>query len=56
MMLSAAMMLKHLNLNKYANRISNAVYRTIEQGDVKTRDMGGNSTTTDFTKAIISIL
>ncbi|KAI9362831.1 isocitrate dehydrogenase, NAD-dependent [Pilaira anomala] len=56
MMLSAAMMLKHLNLNKYANRISNAVYRTIEQGDVKTRDMGGNSTTTDFTKAVISIL
>ncbi|GAA5803216.1 isocitrate dehydrogenase, NAD-dependent [Helicostylum pulchrum] len=56
MMLSAAMMLKHLNLNKHANRISTAVYRTIEQGQCKTRDMGGSNSTTEFTKAVISSL
>lgn len=56
MLLSASMMLKHLNLNKHANRISNAVYRTIEQGQFKTRDMGGQNSTTEFTKALISSL
>ncbi|KAG2196378.1 hypothetical protein INT47_012882 [Mucor saturninus] len=56
MILSAAMMLKHLNLNKHANRISNAVYRTIEGGQFKTRDMGGQNSTTEFTKGLISSL
>lgn len=56
MILSATMMLKHLNLNKHANIISNAVYRTIKQGQFKTRDMGGENSTTEFTKALIESL
>lgn len=34
MLLSAVMMLRHLNLNEYADSISNAVHRTIETGRV----------------------
>jgi len=56
MILSAVMMLKHLNLDDYANKISSAVYQTIKEGQVKTADMGGNSTTTEFTNSVISKL
>lgn len=56
MILSAVMMLRHLGLTEHANRISNAVYLTIKQGEHMTRDMGGQDSTTDFTKAIISSL
>ncbi|CAO3671250.1 unnamed protein product [Rhizopus stolonifer] len=56
MILSSVMMLKHLGLLEHANNISNAVYRVIQQGKTRTRDMGGQSSTTEFTKAIISSL
>jgi isocitrate dehydrogenase (NAD+) len=50
------MMLRHLGLLDHANRISNAVYLTIQNTQSRTRDMGGELSTTDFTKAIISSL
>ncbi|KAI9293933.1 hypothetical protein K502DRAFT_337932 [Neoconidiobolus thromboides FSU 785] len=56
MILSSVLMLRHLNLEQQANQISNAVYKTIEDARVRTPDMGGNSSTTDFTKAVIANL
>lgn len=56
MIMSAVIMLRHLNLEEYANRISKAVYKTILDGRVKTPDMGGSQSTTDFTLAVISNL
>lgn len=56
MLLSSVMMLRHLNLDEYANRISAAVYDTISSGLAKTVDMGGNSTLKEFTAAVISKL
>ncbi|KAL1928232.1 hypothetical protein VTP01DRAFT_3148 [Rhizomucor pusillus] len=56
MILSSVMMLRHLGLDEHANRISNSVFRIIERGHVKTRDMGGDSSTTEFTEAIIKDL
>ncbi|CEG77091.1 Putative Isocitrate dehydrogenase [NAD] subunit 1, mitochondrial [Rhizopus microsporus] len=56
MILSSVMMLRHLGLLEQANRISNAVYNTIQQGKVLTRDMGGNASTSQFTDAVISSL
>ncbi|KAI8976481.1 isocitrate dehydrogenase, NAD-dependent [Pilobolus umbonatus] len=56
MILSSVMMLRHLNLDEHANKISSAVYETISNGTVKTVDMGGNSTLKEFTSAIISRL
>ncbi|KAG0805604.1 hypothetical protein G6F20_011774 [Rhizopus arrhizus] len=56
MILSSVMMLRHLGLSEHANLISNAVYRVIQQGQARTRDMGGQDSTSEFTKAIISSL
>ena len=56
MLLSSVMMLRHLNLDEHANKISAAVYDTISSGKAKTVDIGGRSTTKEFTKAIIDSL
>lgn len=56
MLLSATMMLRHLNLNEHANKISSAVYGTIQKGEFKTVDIGGTATTKEFTDAIIQSL
>lgn len=53
LLLSGVMMLRHLNLSKYAERIEDATLGTIAEGKYLTRDLGGESGTTDFTNAII---
>ncbi|PVV02923.1 hypothetical protein BB560_002611 [Smittium megazygosporum] len=53
LILSSCMMLSHMNLRDYAERISNATLSTIAEGKVLTGDLGGNSSTTEFTEAII---
>lgn len=45
-----------MKLNDYANRIENATYTVLEEGKYVTGDLGGKSTTTDYTKAIIDKL
>ena len=35
------------------SRISQAVYAVIADGKVRTKDMGGNASTTDFTNTIL---
>ena len=49
-------MLKAMKLNDYANRIENATYSVLEEARYLTGDLGGKSTTTDYTKAIIDKL
>ncbi|KAG0365692.1 isocitrate dehydrogenase (NAD(+)) idh1 [Gamsiella multidivaricata] len=56
MIFSSVMMLRHLGLDDHANKIANAVFKTILTGAIKTPDMGGSSTTTDFTSAVVSNL
>jgi len=53
LLLSATMLLRHLGLDEHANRISKAVYDVIADGKVRTRDMGGNASTHDFTRALL---
>ncbi|KAI9781955.1 MAG: isocitrate dehydrogenase (NAD(+)) idh1 [Geoglossum umbratile] len=53
MLLSGSMLLRHLGLDDHANRISKGIYDVIKEGRVRTRDMGGNSTTHDFTRAVL---
>ncbi|KAG6296710.1 isocitrate dehydrogenase (NAD(+)) idh1 [Claviceps aff. purpurea] len=53
LILSGSMLLRHLGLDDHANRISKAIYGVIAEGKVRTRDMGGVSTTHEFTKAIL---
>ncbi|XP_060688250.1 isocitrate dehydrogenase [NAD] subunit beta, mitochondrial [Hemiscyllium ocellatum] len=56
MLLSSANMLRHLNLEFHSNLISEAVRKVIKLGKVRTRDMGGYSTTSDFLKIVIDNL
>lgn len=56
LLLSAAMMLDHMSLNKEASIIKTAVLKTISEGHSRTRDLGGSATCSAFTKAIINNL
>lgn len=56
MILSATMLLRHLGLNSHADKISQATHDVILEGNVRTRDIGGTSTTTEFTEAILAKL
>ena len=56
LLLSACMMLEYIGLNDDATKIKNALYAVLEEGNVRTRDCGGNATTTEFTDEIIKKL
>lgn len=55
LLLSAIEMLRYINEDKYAEKIENALFKTLTQG-FKTKDIGGALTTTEFTDKIISNL
>uniref|UniRef100_A0A8C5HZB2 Isocitrate dehydrogenase [NAD] subunit, mitochondrial n=1 Tax=Gouania willdenowi TaxID=441366 RepID=A0A8C5HZB2_GOUWI len=56
MLLSAANMLRHLNLEYHSHMVSDAVKRVIKQGKVRTGDLGGYATSDEFTQAVIANL
>lgn len=56
MLLCAAKMLHHVNLHDYAHLVQTAVEKVIAEGKVRTRDLKGYASTTDFTKAVIEQL
>lgn len=56
MILSSALLLRHLGLDSSADRISKAVYKVIQEGKNTTKDIGGNASTQEFTKAVIDEL
>ena len=53
LLMSGCMLLRHLGLDEHATRISEATYNVIGEGKTRTRDMGGNATTHDFTRAVL---
>ncbi|XP_046382804.1 isocitrate dehydrogenase [NAD] subunit beta, mitochondrial [Ischnura elegans] len=53
MLLCSAKMLHHVNLPVYGDMIRNAVNKVLKDGKVKTKDIGGFSTTREFTAAVI---
>jgi isocitrate dehydrogenase (NAD+) len=52
LLLSALMMLRHIGEDTAADRIMAALQRVLSAGRVRTRDLGGTATTTEFTAAI----
>ncbi|HEX7407728.1 MAG TPA: isocitrate dehydrogenase (NAD(+)) [Candidatus Binatia bacterium] len=54
--LSAALMLRHLGEHRAAARIQTAVESVVRARRCRTRDLGGQGSTTDFTRAIASAL
>ncbi|MFB3923534.1 MAG: isocitrate dehydrogenase (NAD(+)) [Terriglobia bacterium] len=56
MMLSAILMLRHLNKNEVADRVEKAIHRVYDEGRHLTRDVGGSAGTEEFTDAVIGAL
>jgi len=54
--LSATMMLEHLGRAEAADRIRNALEAVLREGKHRTPDLGGQSTTAEFTDAVIATL
>lgn len=56
LLLSSAMMLRHLQFPSFADRLESAVKRVIMEDKCRTKDLGGDSTTQDVVDAVISFL
>jgi len=56
LLLSALLMLRHLGEDDAAARIERALYAVLEAGRARTRDLGGTSSTTEFTAAICAAI
>ena len=53
MLLASVKMLEHLGLQGDAFKLKAAVNKVLEDQKVRTRDLGGFATTTQFTQAVI---
>jgi isocitrate dehydrogenase (NAD+) len=56
LLLSAVLMLRHLGETDAATRVKAAIDRVLSAGVVRTRDLGGTATTTEFTHALCRAL
>ena len=56
LLLSACMMLDSLNYPQASEKVREAVYTVLKQGEVLTQDLGGNATTSEFSDAILKVL
>lgn len=54
--LTSAMMLDHLKLKQAAGVLDQAVRQVLQEGRVRTADLGGRSTTDEVTEAVIGIV
>ena len=52
--LSAALMLSHLGLEKSAEAVRSAVSKVLADGKVKTADLGGKNTTTEMGNTVVA--
>jgi isocitrate dehydrogenase (NAD+) len=56
LMLAAAMMLDHVKLTERATRLRQGIDATLNADRVRTRDLGGTASTTQFTRALVARL
>jgi len=56
MLLSSCNMLNHVGLEYYGGMIQNAVHRVLKTGKIRTKDIGGHSSSHEFTMAVINSL
>ncbi|KAE9466344.1 hypothetical protein C3L33_01757, partial [Rhododendron williamsianum] len=56
LLLSSAMMLRHLQFPSFADRLETAVKRVILEGKCRTKDLGGDSTTQEVVDAVVAAL
>ena len=55
-LLASAKMLHHLGLNEEAIKVKTAVNKVLADQKVRTRDLGGFASTTQFTQAVVNNL
>lgn len=53
---TAILMLRYINEREPADRIERALHRTLAEGKVRTRDIGGSAGTTEYTEAIVAAM
>ena len=53
LLLSAVLMLRHIDESQIADRVTTALGAVLSDGTVRTRDLGGTATTGEFTDAIV---
>jgi isocitrate dehydrogenase (NAD+) len=56
LMLAAALMLDHVKLHEKATRLRNGIDATLNVDRVRTGDLGGTASTSEFTRALVSRL
>ena len=56
LLLSALLMLEHIGEAEAAGRIRSAIYGILGAGTVRTHDMGGSASTTEFTAAVCAAI
>lgn len=56
LLLAACMMLDHIGQGEVGSRVRTAFEQTVKEGRVRTRDLGGESSTDEFTDAVIAAL
>lgn len=56
MLLCSTKLLRHVNLHTYSDAIMNAINRVLKAGKIRTKDLGGQNTTNEFTYAVIANL
>jgi isocitrate dehydrogenase (NAD+) len=56
LLMSAILMLRHINERAAADRVETALNKVLEKREKVTRDLGGQASTTEFTDAIIAAL
>jgi isocitrate dehydrogenase (NAD+) len=54
LLMSAIMMLRHINETAAATRIEDALHKVYHEGTHLTRDVGGKATTAEFTDAVVA--
>ncbi|MFW5968385.1 MAG: isocitrate/isopropylmalate dehydrogenase family protein [Persicimonas sp.] len=56
LMMSAAMMLEHLEMDDAAARLTNALFTVLGAGEHTTADLGGSASTSEFTDAVVAAI
>ncbi|KAK4963775.1 NAD-dependent isocitrate dehydrogenase [Elasticomyces elasticus] len=56
LLLSSIMMLQHMGLNQYADKIQKAIFEVLAEGKTITGDLGGKAKTSEYAAAVIKKL
>jgi isocitrate dehydrogenase (NAD+) len=53
LLLAATMMLDHIDRSELAHQLRMAIHQTLNEGKIRTGDLGGTASTREFAQAIV---